>query len=99
MTTLASRPQQDRDSEPAMATQQSTGEGQSAPRGEPSAETIDVMVGLLTLNNAGTIETLVKSIVEGIRQSFPNVTALLVNCDAGSQDGTPGLVERIAAGM
>ena len=97
MTTLASRPQQD--SEPAMVTQPRAGEGQSALHDETSPETIEIMVGLLTLNNAGTIEALVKSIVEGVRQSFPNVTALLVNCDAGSQDGTPGLVERIAAGM
>ena len=99
MTTLASRPQQDKDSEPAMVTPEQVRHDPSVAGSEPATETIELMVGLLTLNNAGTIESLVKSIVEEVRQSFPNVSAVLVNCDAGSQDGTPALIERIAAGM
>ena len=99
MTTLASRPQQDKDSEPAMVTPEQARDDPSVAGSEPATETIELMVGLLTLNNAGTIESLVKSIVEEVRQSFPNVSAVLVNCDAGSQDGTPALIERIAAGM
>ncbi|HMV56366.1 MAG TPA: hypothetical protein PKD38_04130, partial [Nitrospira sp.] len=62
-------------------------------------DTIDIMIGLLTLNNAGSIEPVLKSIVEGMRQFFPHASALLVNCDAGSQDDTPGLITRLADGV
>jgi hypothetical protein len=65
---------------------------------EQPRDTIDIMVGLLTLNNAATIESVVKSVLEGLREAFPNISALLVNCDAGSQDGTPGIIDRVAAG-
>lgn len=98
MTTLASIPQGG-NSAPDMLTQEHTAPTPSVPDGEQPTDTIDIMVGLLTLNNAGTIESLVKSILEGLRQSFPNISALLVNCDAGSQDGTPGIIDRVAAGM
>ena len=60
--------------------------------------TADVVVGVLTLNNAGTIEQVVKSIVEGLRQFFGGASAMIVNCDGGSQDGTPDIVERLVAG-
>ncbi|GAB1723545.1 MAG: glycosyl transferase family 2 [Nitrospira sp. CR1.1] len=66
---------------------------------ERPADTVDIMIGLLTLNNAGSIEAVVKSILEGLRQFFPNASALLVNCDAGSQDDTSGIITRLAAGM
>lgn len=62
-------------------------------------DTIDIMVGLLTLNHAGSIEVVLKSVVEGLRQFFPDASALLVNCDAGSQDGTPGIITRLATGI
>ncbi|WHZ13983.1 MAG: hypothetical protein OJF52_000818 [Nitrospira sp.] len=71
----------------------------AAPDGSPPVDRTDIVVGVLTLNNAGTIESLVKAVVEGLRLSFPNVPALLVHCDAGSQDGTPGIVDRVASGM
>lgn len=98
MTTLASMPQGG-NSDTDMVTREHTAAGPPGVGGEQPADTIDIMVGLLTLNNAGTIETLVKSIVEGLGQSFPNIPALLVNCDAGSQDGTPDMIDRVAAGM
>ena len=43
-------------------------------REQPTDRT-EIVVGLLTLNNAATIESLVKSVVEGLRESFPNVSA------------------------
>lgn len=98
MTTLASTPQGG-NSDLDMGTDEQAGRGPAGPSGERSTETIDLMVGLLTLNNAPTIESLVKSMVDGLRQSFPNTSALLVNCDAGSQDGTPGIIDRVAAGL
>jgi hypothetical protein len=58
----------------------------------------DVVVGLLTLNNVGTIEQVVKSIIEGLRQFFAGASAMIVNYDGGSQDGTPDIIERLAAG-
>jgi hypothetical protein len=98
MTTLTSTPQ-GRNSDADMVTQAHTGPSSSSLDVEQPTDTLDIMVGLLTLNNAGTIESLVKSILEGLRQSFPNRSALLVNCDAGSQDGTSGVIDRVAAGM
>lgn len=62
-------------------------------------DTIDIMIGLMTLNNAGSIEAVLKSILEGLRQFFPTASALLLNCDAGSQDGTSGIITRLAAGI
>lgn len=62
------------------------------------AVTAAMVVGVLTLNNAGTIEQVIKAVVEGLQQSFGGVSAMIVDCDGGSQDGTPEIVERIAAG-
>lgn len=98
MTTLASMPQSG-NSETDMLTQEQAAASTSDLGGRQPTDTLDIMVGLLTLNNAGTIESLVKSILEGLRQSFPNLSTQLVNCDAGSQDGTPGIVDRVAAGI
>lgn len=63
------------------------------------AMTADIVVGLLTLNNIGTIEQVVKSIIEGLQQFFAGASAMIVNYDGGSQDGTPEIVERLAAGQ
>ena len=97
MTTLASIPQGGNSTD--MLTQEHTAPRPSILDGEQPKDTIDIMVGVLTLNNSGTIESVVKSIMEGLRQSFPNTSSLLVNCDAGSQDGTPGIIDRVAGGM
>ena len=90
---------QDGNRDTDMLTQEQTDLKPSGLDGAQSTDTLEIMVGLLTLNNAGTIESVVKSILEGLQQSFPNISALLVNCDAGSQDGTPGIIDRVAAGM
>ncbi|MGC4096944.1 MAG: glycosyl transferase family 2 [Nitrospira sp.] len=63
------------------------------------AMTADIVVGLLTLNNIGTIEQVVKSIIEGLQQFFAGASAMIVNYDGGSQDGTPETVQRLAAGQ
>lgn len=63
------------------------------------AGTVDVVVGLLTLNNVGTIELVVKSIIEGLQQFDAGASAMIVNYDGGSQDGTPEIVQRLAAGQ
>ncbi len=96
MTGVVSIPQKG-NSDTELQAQRSELDASHADRQRP-VDTIDIMVGLLTLNNAGSIETVLKSILEGLRQFFPNASALLVNCDAGSQDGTSGIIDRIAAG-
>ena len=58
--------------------------------------TTDIIVGVLTLNNAGTIEQVVKSIVEGLQQAFSGASAIILNCDGGSNDGTSEAVSRVA---
>jgi hypothetical protein len=63
------------------------------------AENADVVVGLLTLNNVGTIEQVVKSIIEGLQQFFAGASVMIINYDGGSQDGTPDIIERLAAGQ
>jgi hypothetical protein len=67
---------------------------------QPAKQTVnaDVVVGLLTLNNVGTIEQVVKSIIEGLQQFFAGASAMIINYDGGSQDGTPDIIERLAAG-
>jgi len=57
----------------------------------------DVAVALLTYNNAETAKTVVAAAAAGLAQHFPGVSAVLVNADAGSSDGTPELLE--AAGL
>jgi hypothetical protein len=98
MTTLASIPQGGNNTTD-MLTQEQAAPASPILDHERPTETIDLMVGLLTLNNAGTIESLVQSLLQGLRESFPKTSAWLVNCDAGSQDGTPGIIDRVAAGI
>ncbi len=62
------------------------------------AEPVDLVIGVLTINNAATVESLVKGVVAGLREHFEGQRALLINCDAGSHDDTPHMVERAAAG-
>lgn len=58
--------------------------------------TAEVVVAVQTFNNARTIEPLLKGIVAGLRQYFSGSPGLLVNCDGGSQDGTPSMIEGLA---
>jgi glycosyltransferase involved in cell wall biosynthesis len=54
---------------------------------------VDLAVAVLTYNNADTIKGVVTAVAEGLARHFPEMTAVLVDADAGSSDGTPGLVE------
>ena len=58
------------------------------------AEPADVVIGVLTYNDKTTAPALVRTLAKGFRQYAPQRRALLVNCDAGSQDSTPDLIER-----
>ncbi|ULA58286.1 MAG: Glycosyl transferase family 2 [Nitrospira sp.] len=97
MTTVMSMPQGG-NSDTEMLAPGSERSPSGADRESPT-DTLDIMIGLLTLNNAGSIEAVLKSIVEGLRQFFPDASALLVNCDAGSQDDTSSIISRLAEGV
>jgi hypothetical protein len=54
----------------------------------------DIVVGVLTFNDGTTAPTVAKVLLDGFRRSVPERKVLLVNCDAGSQDGTADLIEQ-----
>ncbi|MCI0666394.1 MAG: glycosyltransferase [Acidobacteria bacterium] len=56
----------------------------------------DILVGVPSFNNAGTIVHVVRAIKAGFAKYFPECKAILVNSDGGSTDGTPETVGRAA---
>lgn len=48
----------------------------------------DIVVGIPSFNNAGTIGHVAAAAREGLRRSFPSLRAAIVNSDGGSDDGT-----------
>jgi len=57
-------------------------------------EKIEVLVGIPTFNNAETVGPVVKAIKAGISRVCPYASVLVVNADAGSQDGTPDTIKQ-----
>lgn len=56
----------------------------------------DVLVGIPSFNNAATIGHVARTVAEGLRASFPEMRAVVVNADGGSRDGTG---ERVRASL
>jgi len=54
---------------------------------------VDILVGVPTFNNRGTIEQVVNAIQLGLVKYFPRERVVLVNPDGGSNDGTPEAVK------
>ncbi len=54
-------------------------------------ESVDVVVGIPSYNNASTIGGVVKTFGTGLKKYFPELKALLVNSDGGSEDDTTGV--------
>lgn len=52
----------------------------------------DVIAGIPSYNNAGTIEHVVRTVREGLRAAFPGQRTAIVNADGGSTDGTADIV-------
>lgn len=52
----------------------------------------DVLVGIPSYNNAGTIGHVVQAAHAGLSKYFPGMRALIVNSDGGSTDGTQDVV-------
>jgi hypothetical protein len=53
---------------------------------------VDILVGLATDNNAGTVGPILRTIQAGLLKSFPRERAVIINADGGSRDGTAELV-------
>ena len=49
---------------------------------------VDLLVGIPSLNNAGTIAHAVAAVEESFQHAFPRERAVIVNVDSGSNDGT-----------
>jgi len=52
----------------------------------------DIVVGIPSFNNGGTIAHVARAAAAGLVKYFPDRVAVLVNSDGGSSDGTPELV-------
>lgn len=59
----------------------------------------DILVGIPSFNNAGTIGHVVRAIIAGLAKYFPDARAVLVNADGGSTDGTPDVVARASVDL
>ncbi len=57
------------------------------------AEPADILLGLVTFNDGATAPGLTRTLAEGITRAFPQRRVIVVNCDAGSQDGTPQSIQ------
>ncbi|HET7213545.1 MAG TPA: glycosyltransferase [Terriglobia bacterium] len=57
---------------------------------------VDILVGVPTFNNRGTIGQVVNAIQLGLVKYFPRERVVLVNPDGGSTDGTPEIVKNAA---
>lgn len=57
--------------------------------------TADLVVGIPSFKNAGTIAHVVEAARDGLRASFPRSRAVIVNSDGGSDDGTREVAARL----
>jgi len=55
---------------------------------------VEVLVGIPTFNNVATVEPVVKAVTAGIARVCPGASVLVVNADAGSQDGTAEAIKK-----
>jgi hypothetical protein len=56
--------------------------------------TVDILVGIPSYNNADTIGHVVRAVSAGLAKYFGHCRAVLVNSDGGSSDATPEVVAR-----
>ena len=59
----------------------------------------DLVVGIPSFRNAATIGHVTKTAAEGLRRHFPEMRAVIVNADGGSDDGTRDRVRASADGV
>jgi hypothetical protein len=58
----------------------------------------ELVVGIPSYNNAGTIGHVVRATAAGLAKHFPGRRAVIVNSDGGSRDGTPDVVAQTGHG-
>jgi glucosylglycerate synthase len=59
----------------------------------------DLVVGIPSFRNAATIGHVTEAAADGLRLNFPDMRAVIVNADGGSEDGTSDRVRASADGM
>src|SRR5438105_4912431 len=59
----------------------------------------DLLVGIPSFNNAGTVGHVARTVAAGLRTHFPDVNAVIVNADGGSRDGTSDVVASSTDGL
>src|SRR5204862_6108841 len=59
----------------------------------------DVVVGVPSFRNAATIGHVTETAAEGLRRNFPELRAVIVNADGGSNDGTSDRVRASGDGV
>ena len=62
-------------------------------------ERADIVVGIPSFRNAATIGHVTQAAAEGLRRNFPDMRAVIVNADGGSEDGTRDRVRASADGV
>ncbi len=55
---------------------------------------IEVLIGIPTFNNIRTVEPVLTAAREGVSKVCPQASVLVVNADAGSQDGTQAAIKQ-----
>ncbi len=59
----------------------------------------DIVVGIPSFNNAGTIAHVASAVATGLRDGFPGLRAAVVSSDGGSKDGTTQVVRDAIQGL
>ena len=59
----------------------------------------DLLVGIPSFNNAGTVGHVARTVAAGLRTHFPDVTWVIVNADGGSRDGTSDVIASSTDGV
>jgi hypothetical protein len=59
----------------------------------------DLLVGIPSFNNAGTVGHVARTVAAGLRTHFPDSSPVIVNADGGSKDGTSEVIARSTDGL
>jgi hypothetical protein len=60
---------------------------------------VDLVVALPSFNQSSTIESIINTILEGLKGPMAHASVLMVNVDVGSEDGTPEIVKRTVGSL
>lgn len=65
----------------------------------PDVRKVDLVVALPSFNQSSTIESIINTILEGLKGPMAHASVLMVNVDVGSEDGTPEIVKRTVGSL